>query len=205
MTTPFLSHDERRAAGQACLDAALTVYLPLGLSVLCCCDPDHVGVGRDHGKTCDSPGKAPMTRWKELQTRLPTATEVRRWWQTFAYSNVGVALGQVSGLVRVDVDGSEGDSLLQIWSQGGLPPTWTFHSSPTGYGLLYAWPKDLPCHSTAHGCPGDHQELRLMEDVLARFEGYGLGSAGGERLCYMRTRQLRGVPKASKPLCGLGR
>lgn len=48
------------------------------------------------------------------------------------------------------------------WSQGDVPPTWTFRSSPEGRGLLYRWPHDLPCKSTAQASPGEHKELRLM-------------------------------------------
>jgi Bifunctional DNA primase/polymerase, N-terminal len=84
-----------------------------------------------------------MHAWKALQNQPPTADEVRRWWHDFPYGNVGVVLGQVSGLVRVDVDGPEGERLFSEWSAGDLPPTWTFRSSPEGRGLLYAWPRDL--------------------------------------------------------------
>jgi hypothetical protein len=120
--TPFLSHDARIAAGQACLEAALQ-YLAHGFAVTCCCDPDHVGVGSKHGKQCTSPGKAPMHPWKPLQTHVPTSAEVAQRWRDFPYGNVGVVLGQVSGLVRVDVDGTEGDALLAAWSAGQLPRT----------------------------------------------------------------------------------
>ena len=77
-TTPDPAHQARLDAGQACLDAALHVYLPLGLAVTWCCDPDHIGVGRKHAKECQDPGKGPMHPWKALQTRLPTIEEVRR-------------------------------------------------------------------------------------------------------------------------------
>src|SRR5262249_32651859 len=66
------------------------------------------------------------------------------------------------GVVRVDVDGPEGEALLAQWSAGDLPATWIFRSSIDGRGLLYAWPRDLPCKSTAQANPGDHKELRLM-------------------------------------------
>ena len=162
MTSTMTDHELRLAAGMACLEVALTLYLPLGLAVTCCCDPDHVGVGRQHAKRCDSPGKAPMHPWKALQTRLPSATEVQALWRSFPYGNVGCVLGEISGLVRVDIDGREGEALLTQWSAGDLPLTWTFRSSPQGRGLLYAWPHDLPCKSTAQASPGDHTELRLM-------------------------------------------
>jgi Bifunctional DNA primase/polymerase, N-terminal/AAA domain/Primase C terminal 2 (PriCT-2) len=155
-------HASRLAAGQACLHAALHSYLPLGFAVTCCCDPEHIGVEPKHAKHCNSPGKAPIQAWKALQTQLPTANEVRRWWHNYPIGNVGCVLGQASGLVRVDVDGAEGEALLAEWNAGDLPPTWTFRSSSAGRGLLYAWPRDLPCKSTAKASPGDHKELRLM-------------------------------------------
>lgn len=155
-------HAARLAAGLACLNAALTVYLPHGLAVTCCCDPDHIAVGKKHAKECDSPGKSPMHKWKHFQRQLPTAAEVQALWRDYPLGNVGCVLGQVSGVVRVDVDGAEGEALLVAMSASDLPPTWTFRSSPAGRGLLYAWPRDMPCTSTVRGLPGDHKELRLM-------------------------------------------
>jgi len=160
---PSPDHERRLAAGYACLEAALQVYLPQGFSITCCCDPDHVSVGRKHGKECDAPGKSPMHAWKALQTAPPTAGQVRGWWQTYPLGNVGCVLGQVSGLVRVDVDGDPGEAALHDWSQGDLPPTWEFHSSAGGRGLLYLWPQDQPCHTVIKSSPdGEHTELRLM-------------------------------------------
>lgn len=162
MSTPWEDHNARLAAGQACLAAALHVYLPRGLSITCCCDPDHIGVGDKHGKTCDSPGKMPMHTWKHLQERLPIPEEVHAAWRRYPYGNVGAVLGQISGLVRVDVDSEAGEVLLQQWSAGDLPPTWTFRSSPNGRGVLYGWPREVPCKTTAHQTKAKHEELRLM-------------------------------------------
>lgn len=156
-------HEQRLAAGQACLEAALHVYLPQGFSVTCCCDPDHVGVSTKHGKACQHPGKAPMHTWKERQGHLPTAPQVAAHWRTYPIGNVGCVLGQVSGLVRVDVDGAPGEAALTDWSQGDLPPTWEFCSSAAGRGLLYRWPHAQPCHTVVKDSPdGQHTELRLM-------------------------------------------
>jgi hypothetical protein len=160
-TTASSDHERRLAAGRECFEAAKT-YLALGLSVLTCCDPHHIGVGRTHVTDCTSPGKVPMHRWKVFQERLPTLQELEHHWRDYPIGNVGCALGQVSGVVRVDVDGPVGETLLQEMSQGDLPPTWTFASSPAGYGLLYQWPADLPCQTTSLQKAGAHQELRLM-------------------------------------------
>ena len=80
MTT---DHEQRLTAGRACLEAALQVYLPQGFSVTCCCDPDHVGVGKKHGQQCQSPGKAPMGGWKERQAQVPTLAVVEADWRRY--------------------------------------------------------------------------------------------------------------------------
>ena len=88
---------------------------------------------------------------------------MQRHWQAYPIGNVGCALGQVSGLVRVDVDGEPGETALQDWSQGDIPPTWEFASSAAGRGLLYRWPQDQPCHTVLKSsADGEHTELRLM-------------------------------------------
>jgi putative DNA primase/helicase len=156
-------HEQRLQAGRACLEAALQVYLPQGFSVTCCCDPDHVGVGKQHGKECKSPGKSPVHPWTKLQTQLPTAPQVEKQWGRYPIGNVGCVLGQASALVRVDVDGTPGEACLQAWSHGDLPATWEFRSSAAGRGLLYRWEKDQPCQTVTQSSPdGAHVELRLQ-------------------------------------------
>jgi hypothetical protein len=154
-------HQARLAAGRACLEAALD-FLARGIAPTCCCDPHHIGVGRHHGKTCDSPGKAPLHKWKDWQTCLPHRAVIEQYWRDYPIGNVGCVLGQVSGLVRVDVDGAAGEAKLQQWSRGHLPSTWEFCSSTDGRGLLYTWPRELPCKTTSHQSGGKHEELRLM-------------------------------------------
>jgi AAA domain/Bifunctional DNA primase/polymerase, N-terminal/Primase C terminal 2 (PriCT-2) len=158
---PAADHQARLAAGQECLDAALHMYLPLGLSLTWCCDPDHVGVGKNH--RCTSPGKRPMHEWKDLQgERHLSAEELTEQHRAYPIGNLGCVLGQASGLVRVDIDGDAGQALLAEWSGGDLPDTWSFVSSATGRGLLYGWPRDLPCKTTTQDEPGTHTELRLQ-------------------------------------------
>src|SRR5437764_14330644 len=96
--SPLDDRAQRKADGAACLAAALD-YLRRGWSALALCPPDHVGVGRTHGRDCKSPGKAPWGPWKEFQDRLPTEEELRRKWRDNCTLNVGIALGPVSGLI----------------------------------------------------------------------------------------------------------
>jgi hypothetical protein len=156
---------QRLADGAACLAAALD-YLRLGLSALPLCPPDHVGIDRvskRHRKECDSPGKVPWVRWGDYQQRLPAEADLRHWWRQMPTGNVGCALGPVSGVVRLDVEGGAAHKQLQEVSAGDLPPTWTFKSGRadgTGLGLLYAIPPGVTFVTTVR--PFQDGELRFQ-------------------------------------------
>lgn len=153
----------RLADGALCLESALN-YLQNGWSVLALCAPDHVGFGREHAKNCTSPGKAPWHRWKEFQERRPTPDEVRQWWKEHPNSNVGIALGPVSGLIRIDVEGEAGEKKLAELSGGDLPETLAFRSGrvdSSGRGLLYAIPEGVTLKTTVDK-RGSKEELRLQ-------------------------------------------
>jgi hypothetical protein len=153
-------HRQRSADGAACLQAALD-YAALGWSVSCCCPPDHVGVGKGH--ICKSPGKSPLHRWKEFQEQPASAEQVLDWWRTWPNANVGLVLGPVSGLVRVDIDGPGGEARLLELSQGDLPPTLEFTSGRenAGRGLLYRIPEGVTLRTTTER-PGAKEELRFQ-------------------------------------------
>ncbi len=156
---------QRAEDGQACLDAALS-YLTLGWSVLALCPHDHVGirlVSKNHSKTCDSPGKRPWHTWKDYQTERAAEDVVREWWRVLPNSNVGIALGPASGLIRVDVEGESGEAKLLQMSGGDLPRTLEFRSGRAGggRGLLYS----IPPHAriaTTYEKPKPGEEVRLQ-------------------------------------------
>lgn len=153
---------QRLADGAACLAAALE-YLRRGWPVLALCPPDHVGVGKAHAKGCASAGKRPWHTWKKYQSELPTETTVRSWWGQQPAGNVGVALGPLGGIVRLDVDGPGGERLLAEWSGGDLPPTLEFTSGRAngGRGILYGIPAD-GTFKTTYEQPDRKEELRFQ-------------------------------------------
>ena len=158
-------HDQRQSRiddGADCLAAAL-VLLSRGLSVLAICPPDHAGVGKTHAEHCNSPGKCPWGVWKEFQDRLPTADEIRKKWRDNPTCNVGAALGPVSGIVRVDIEGNIAQAELEQLSGGDLPPTWEFKSGRvdgTGRGILWGIPPGVVFQTT--GVSLQDGELRFQ-------------------------------------------
>jgi hypothetical protein len=157
------SHEQALADGKACLAAALD-YLQLGWSPLCVCTPDHVGIGKTHSKHCESPGKSPWGPWKAFQTRRPTERELRDKWHALPTANVGIALGPVSGLIRVDIDGPGGEAKLRQISRGDLPETLEFVSGRenAGRGLLYRIPPGVTVRTTIQTGQAAREELRFQ-------------------------------------------
>lgn len=128
-----------------CLQAALE-YLARGWSALALCPPDHSGwLPPGHKEKCtgNSVGKSPIHGWKVyFEGRLPTEKELRTFFNRNPAANVGVAMGPVSGLLSLDVDGDEGEQVLRDLSAGDVPATLEFRTSQ-GRRLLYAWPAGL--------------------------------------------------------------
>lgn len=156
-----LAHEEAKQAGKECLEAALH-YLSLGWSVLPLCPPDHCGVGKKHSRECKNPGKVPVVSWKEYQQRLPREQEVRDWWKANPLCNVGVVLGEVSGLISVDVDGAAGEQKLLEFSGGDVPQTLEFSTSSGRRHLLYRIPKGVVVKTTIFSESSEKSELRFQ-------------------------------------------
>src|SRR5262249_44235042 len=99
-----------RAEGTARLDMALRCRNELGWSMLALCPGDHLGVGQQHRKSCSSPGKAPIGLGSLDRLRfqaIASEEEIRSWWRAYPNANVGVLLGALSKLVRIDIEGPQ--------------------------------------------------------------------------------------------------
>jgi hypothetical protein len=159
------SREQGLADGEACLEGAY-YYLKRGWSSLALCPPDHVGirlVSDTHTKDCKNPGKVPWWTWKQWQTKLPTARDVKYWWQRLANSNVGMTLGGSTGLIGLDVDEAGGEALLARLSAGEVPDALEF-TSGKGRRLLYGIPQGAVLRPTPKpgGLAIANGELRLL-------------------------------------------
>lgn len=134
------------------------------------CPHDHVGVGKVH-RGCRSPGKSPFfpnmppdrqNLWKHHQTERATENDVRGWWSLGHELNVGVALGPISGIVAIDIDDEDGETLLQDLSAGDVPRTWEY-TTGKGRRLIYKLPEGVHVRSTPFARIGTQIEiLRFM-------------------------------------------
>jgi hypothetical protein len=131
-----------RGAGAECLAAALR-YHARGLAPISVCPPDHLGVGKTHGKKCKNPGKAPWGAWGGKGHERLTPDQLRRRWRDNPFCNVGCVMGPASGKVAIDVDGPRGEQSLAELSGGDLPrtPEFTSGREEGGRRLIYDCPE----------------------------------------------------------------
>lgn len=87
------------------------------------------------GIECAKPGKHPMTP-RGVKDATKDRKVIKQWWAESPDANIGIATGQISNLVVVDVDGKEGEgSLARLFKKyGKLPRT---PKVRTGKGVHY--------------------------------------------------------------------
>ena len=87
------------------------------------------------GADCAKPGKHPMTS-RGVKDATTNRKKIKRWWTADPDANIGIATGQISNLVVIDVDGGAGKkSLAELFDKHGkLPKTPTVR---TGKGMHY--------------------------------------------------------------------
>jgi putative DNA primase/helicase len=108
----------------------------------------------------------PWHTWTEYQTALPSEDDIRSWWRVLPTSNVGCALGPVSGIVRLDIEGAAAHQQLREISGGDLPETLEFKSGRrdgTGKGILWAIRPGVTFRTTG----------KVFQDGELRFQAQG--------------------------------
>jgi hypothetical protein len=117
-------------------------YARMGLPVFPLCPHDHAGMSPHHLHHCKSPGKRPLiSRWQHAV--VPTAEIIEHWFRKWPHLNIGLALGRVSGIVAIDVDGEQGAEFLNQISGGDLPKTGLFSTPGGGLRYLFQIKKNL--------------------------------------------------------------
>jgi putative DNA primase/helicase len=95
-------------------------------------------------RDCGSPGKHPHTKQGLKEATLDEA-QIRDWWRRWRDANIGVATGEISGLVVLDVDGQAGEQQLEVLEAefGELPDTARTITGGDGLHYLFAHPGEI--------------------------------------------------------------
>lgn len=137
-------------------------YVSKELPIIPLCSSTHEGIYGNHLKICKSPGKTPLIKaWSTRQKT--TQADVYSWFAQCQSINIGLPLGQVSGLVGIDIDGAHGEKMLQEVSKGNIPKTWEFNTGK-GRRLLYRLPGGIKTKKSALAGEGEHQEFAIICD-----------------------------------------
>lgn len=95
-----------------------------------------------NGSSCGSPGKHPMTP-AGFTDASKSRKQIRAWWKTYPKANIGIASGQSSGLLVLDLDRRNGgfDTLAGLEKElGSLPPTLVASTGGGGEHRLFRHP-----------------------------------------------------------------
>jgi hypothetical protein len=91
------------------------------------------------GKECGAPGKHPRTARGFLDATTDER-QVQKWWTLHPSANIGIATGERSGIVAVDVDPRNGgnETLARLEAEhGALPATRTTKTGGDGKHFIY--------------------------------------------------------------------
>lgn len=105
-------------------------------------------------------GKHPLiTGWEKEATT--DWAQVAKWWRDNPKSNIGIATGEASGIIVLDVDPDNGglDSLTALEKEHGqLPQTYRVETGSGGIHFYFAWPGFNPKNSA--GKLGEGLDIR---------------------------------------------
>lgn len=121
-------------------------YLHAGLPIFPVCSPlmpihEHRDPDTKKMFVCETPktlGKTPLVRWKGYQKQLPEEDDIRFWWRKWPQANIGLATGELSGILVLDADGTE--ARKEVLRRGGLentPTVWTGKIGGAHFHLAY--------------------------------------------------------------------
>jgi len=61
-------------------------------------------------------GKESLIKWKEYEHSRPSEEQIENWWGNWPKANIGVVLGEISGIFVVDIDAEQGE--IELKAQG---------------------------------------------------------------------------------------
>jgi Bifunctional DNA primase/polymerase, N-terminal/Primase C terminal 1 (PriCT-1) len=107
---------------------------------------------------CKPKDKVPAVPWKDHATS--DLEVVRAWWGAWPQCNIGIAMGKLSGVFVLDIDGEEGEaSLRKLESEHGPLPQDTIEARTARGRHLYFRMPPHPISNSA-GLVGPHLDIR---------------------------------------------
>jgi hypothetical protein len=124
---------------------------------------------------------------------LPTVEELAAQWDLAPRSNVGIVLGRVSGLIGIDVDGPDGERLLQVASgKEGTPGTLAFRTG-RGFRLLYSLEAGLTIRSWS--LRRDRSEMKVLGEGSLTVMPPSLHLSGKRYSWFLGRRKVTMMPE----------
>lgn len=143
---------------------------------------------------CSSPGKHPLVR-RGLYEATSEVPQIHTWWRQWRMANIGIATGQPSGIVVIDVDlPTAVTSLGRIADK--LAPTLTGLTGGGGLHLLYRARSAERLRNRASGLPGmpDLAGIDLRGDGGYVVAPPSVHRSGNAYSWLDPTRELRATP-----------
>lgn len=169
---------------------------------------------------CPSPGKHPRTPNGVLDATTDPDI-VRAWWTQWPDANIGVATGEISGLIVLDVDAGrsaevggrlvpEGEHSLLLLEEehGPLPATLQARTGSGGRHILFTRPSGGSYRNRARMAPsldvrGDGGYIVAPPSLHASGHRYEWSEEGGENLADLPAWLATLISQSSRPEAGL--
>ena len=106
--------------------------------------------------------KTPMIKWSPCQKKPLKKDELEKYWTQWPHANIGLATGEVSGVIVIDIDSSHGEAVY-ISEFGNIPGTIRQKTGKKGaMQLFFRHPKDGYRYKNT---------VRTLDDIDTRGDG----------------------------------
>jgi len=141
------------------LVAAAIRYAEMGWLVLPLHSVNTEGACSCGNLNCEHPGKHPLGSLvpNGLKDATKDTTIIKKWWTEYPLSNIGVVMGETSGIFSIDIDGPEG---IQFLADKEIPNTISFKTG-RGKQIIFKYPKGASIRS----------RVEIVEDIDIRGTG----------------------------------
>lgn len=170
--------------------------ISLGYPVIPICSPQHQEMNAHHRSKCESYGKTPLLKnWTQWTNTTPE--DIHSWFRQNSFINIGIPMGQISGLIGIDIDGKSGEIVLLALSNGDIPETWEFNTG-NGRRLLYSLPKGIATKKMTMTGDAPHEGFEILCDGQQSVVPFST-HVSGKKYLWKQGHSPRDIQIASAP------